>query len=76
MARAAGGKAKAGVFFPSNVGPAATYGAEVEGLSNTEVRKLRRLALGSRPPFTVGRPATASLAMSGDPTALAAAAPS
>ena len=54
-------------IFTSGVQPAATYGADVLGLSDSELAKLQAVALSSMKPATKGRSKAAVFAVKGDP---------
>ncbi len=62
---------KATRIFKTGAEKAGTYGAEVWGLSDTEVKKLRRLAAATVRPRGRGRSLTLALLLAGAPTAAA-----
>ncbi len=66
---------RARTIFTVGVSPAVVYGAATHGLSDIEVRKLRRLATAATPPHTRLRSLTAALLLNKTPTAAAEVAP-
>jgi len=62
-------------IFTAGVQPAAAYGSDVLGVSNTELGKLQSVALASMRPATRGRSRAALFAVKGDPTWSPATAP-
>ena len=71
----AGRPAGAAKIFIAGVLPAATYGAEVMGVSTSELKQLQRTALSSMQPSTRGRSKSAPFTAKGDPTWRPATAP-
>jgi hypothetical protein len=62
-------------LFTTGIGPAAVYGAVVNGMSNMELIKLRRIAAAGMGPQARGRSLTMCMAINGDPTWRAGVAP-
>jgi ribonuclease HI len=61
-------------FNKTNVLPKATYGAQVSGVDNGELLRIRRLVAKQLPPFGGGRSLKRTLLYHGDPTAAVATA--
>ncbi len=68
-------KRRTRTIFMVGIAAATHYGAAVQGLSDIEVRKLRRMAMSALPPRTRFRSLTCSLLINQVPTALAELAP-
>ena len=66
---------RAKLIFSSGVASGALYGAEVHGVSNSELLSLQRTAASAMRPTARGRSLAATLLINGDPTWRATAAP-
>ena len=73
LGKAIGGKASR--IYATGMGPAATYGAEVNGISDAELLRLRRLAGAAMRPKVQGRSLSMLLLLNRDPTWRANCAP-
>ncbi len=66
---------RARTIFVTGVCPAMQYGAATRGMSDMDVRKLRRVAASSFPPHARNRSLALALLLNGNPTARAEVAP-